>query len=113
MLSTTVLSTTAMSVFGNILALDETAVRGLSIAVAGMLIVMLALTFISLFIAASPRILAAVAKVYPEPVERHRKRPDPKGQGGDDEAVLAAIGFVLHTEFQRQCADETAATKKG
>ncbi|QDV81166.1 OadG family protein [Stieleria sp.] len=113
MLATTVLSTIVPSVFGNLLALDETAARGLSIAVAGMLIVMFALTFISLFIAASPRILAAVAKVYPEPVERHRKRPDPKGQSGDDEVVLAAIGFVLHTEFQRQCAAENAAIKKG
>ena len=78
-----------------------------------MLIVMLALTFISLFIAASPRILAAVAKVYPEPVERHRKRPDPKGQGGDDEAVLAAIGFVLHTELNKQIVAESAAMKRG
>ena len=56
MFATTVLASTVMTVFGNILALDETSVRGISIAVAGMLIVMLALTFISLFIAASPRI---------------------------------------------------------
>ncbi|QEG02723.1 Oxaloacetate decarboxylase, gamma chain [Stieleria maiorica] len=100
------LATKTLSVMGNLLAFDETALRGISIAVAGMLIVMLALILISLFIAASPRILAAVAKVYPEPVERHRKRTESKDRDGGEEAVLAAIGFVLHTEFQKQCASE-------
>ncbi|WP_182870331.1 OadG family protein [Stieleria mannarensis] len=106
MFATPVFATTPLSVLGYLLALDEIAVRGISIAVAGMLIVMLALIFISLFIAASPRILAAVAKVYPEPVERHRKRTETQDRDVNDEAVLAAIGFVLHTEFQKQCAGD-------
>jgi len=107
------LVSTVMLVFGNILALSETAEEGLSIAATGMLIVMLALTFISLFIAALPRILAAVAKVYPEPVERHAKRTHPEGSVADDEAVLAAIGFVLHTEFQKQLVGEKTGVNKG
>ena len=106
------LATTVMLVFGKFLALDETAIRGLSIAAAGMLIVMLALTFISLFIAGLPRILAAVAKVYPEPVERHVKRTHPESLVADDEAVLAAIGFVLHTEFQMQLVGKNTGVNK-
>jgi Na+-transporting methylmalonyl-CoA/oxaloacetate decarboxylase gamma subunit len=107
------LATTVRLVFGNILALDDISVRGLSIAATGMLIVMLALTFISLFIAGLPRILAAVAKVYPEPVERHGKRTHPENLVADDAAVLAAIGFVLHTEFQKQVEGENAGVNKG
>jgi Na+-transporting methylmalonyl-CoA/oxaloacetate decarboxylase gamma subunit len=95
------------------MALDETRIRGISIAMAGMLIVMLALTFISLFIAASPRILAAVARVFPEPVERHARRADIDSRVADDEAVVAAIGFVLHQEFQRQLASDNAKVNKG
>mgnify|MGYP001814021917 FL=1 len=77
-----------------------------------MLIVVMALSFISLFIAGLPRILAALAKIYPEPVARHGKRTHSETSVADDEAVLAAIGFVLHTEFQKLRANENPGENK-
>lgn len=85
---------------------DEASRRGLVIAVMGMAIVMIALTFISLFIASMPRILGGVAKVYPEREDPHARRAHSENLAEDDEAVLAAIGFVLHTEFQKQLANK-------
>ncbi|QDV68757.1 Oxaloacetate decarboxylase, gamma chain [Rosistilla carotiformis] len=74
-----------------------------SIALAGMLIVGLALVLICLFITALPRILAVAEKFWPEVEEHHgRTHPQSDSHVPDDDAVLAAIGFVLHQEFQRQ-----------
>jgi Na+-transporting methylmalonyl-CoA/oxaloacetate decarboxylase gamma subunit len=105
-------STTAGLVFESLLALDTTAIRGISIAATGMLIVVMALSLISLFIAGLPRILSALAKIYPEPVARHGKRTHSENSVTDDEAVLAAIGFVLHTEFQKLQANEIPGQKR-
>ena len=73
--------------------------NGLVVALVGLMIVFSALIFISLFIAALPHLLNKLAVIWPEvdePVAHH------ESQVADDNAVLAAIGFVLHTEFQRQ-----------
>tara|TARA_B110000495_G_C23000500_1_gene590376 strand:+ start:673 stop:1041 length:369 start_codon:yes stop_codon:yes gene_type:complete len=76
--------------------------NGLVVALVGLMIVFSALIFISLFIAALPHLLNKLAVIWPEvdePVAHHAHH---ESQVADDNAVLAAIGFVLHTEFQRQ-----------
>ena len=83
--------------------------RGFAIAIAGLIIVFTALLLISLFIASLPRVLTAVSRVWPETEEIHVRQSYPESQVPDDGAVLAAIGYVLHTELQRQLAlDETS-----
>ena len=74
---------------------------GVVIAAVGLLIVFVALVLISLFIATLPHVLVAVGKVWPEVSERHESEQS-DGESEDDVAVLAAIGFVLHTELQSQ-----------
>ncbi len=88
----------------------ETASDGATIALAGMLIVGFALTFISLFIAALPRCLAVIENFWPETDEAHGKKTHPESLVPDDGAVLAAIGFVLHTEMQKQLLHEKSAS---
>ncbi len=81
---------------------------GLAIAGVGLAIVFAALILISLFIATLPRALQMVSRVWPEVDEPHvleHSEEEPE----DDTAVLAAIGFVLHTEFQRQLHRENAS----
>ncbi|MCA9134365.1 MAG: hypothetical protein KDA45_14450 [Planctomycetales bacterium] len=88
-------------------ATGELLSRGLSIALVGLLIVFLALLLITLFIAAMPRLLIWIGYVWAESGEHHsHEKARPVGQVSDEEAVLAAIGFVLHTELQRQLAVE-------
>ncbi|MCP4173946.1 MAG: hypothetical protein GY758_24590 [Fuerstiella sp.] len=75
--------------------------EGIAIAGTGLLIVFAALVLITLFIAALPRILEAVAIVLPEVPDRHAAADASESLLPDD-AVLAAIGFVLHSELQKQ-----------
>lgn len=71
------------------------------IAATGLLIVFAALLLIALFIAALPKLLAAVSAHFPE--RQHKATADdPSRSLIPDEAVLAAIGFVLHTEVTKQ-----------
>ncbi|MCG8651934.1 MAG: hypothetical protein MI861_18990 [Pirellulales bacterium] len=86
---------------------------GIAIAIAGMVIVGVALSLISLFIASLPRVLAMLGTVWPETADTHGKQSHPESLVADDEAVLAAIGFVLHTEVQRQLAIESGADRRG
>jgi hypothetical protein len=67
-----------------------------------MLIVFCALILISLFIALLPRILGVISQYLPETEEPHESLSHPESQRLDDDAVIAAIGFVLHTELQKQ-----------
>ncbi len=76
--------------------------RGLAIAFSGLVIVFVALLLISLFIASLPKLLVVVAKVWPEVDEPHAIRNDSVEQPITDGHILAAIGFVLHTELQKQ-----------
>ncbi len=85
---------------------------GLAIAIAGLVIVYVALILISLFIASLPRILTLVNHVWPETIDGHREDGHPESQIADDTDVLAAIGFVLHTEFQRQLLAEPSPASK-
>ena len=88
------------------------AAEAFAIAFAGLLIVFSALILISLFIASLPWILEIVARYWPEVEEAPVPLSHPESQVPDNGAVLAAIGFVLHTEFQRQLESEEASGKK-
>ena len=67
-----------------------------------------ALVLISLFIATLPRVLALIGRLWPE-VDDHHGIDHVEVDEEEDLVVLAAIGFVLHTEFQRQLAGDTAS----
>ena len=75
--------------------------EGIPIAITGMVIVFAALVLITLFISALPRLLEAVAGVLPEVPDRQAP-VDASESLLPDEQMLAAIGFVLHTELQRE-----------
>jgi len=67
--------------------------QGLAIALTGMIIVFIVLIFISTFIVLLPKILAVIAKKFPE-TEGHFERTQEEEE--DDGPLLAAIAFVLH-----------------
>ena len=85
---------------------SEITTRGVAIAISGLVIVFVALILISVFIASLPRILEIVARFWPEVDEPHAVESHPESLVADDGHVLAAIGFVLHTEFQHQLSTE-------
>lgn len=95
----------AVMSWGVVLA-ESTASRGIAIAITGMVIVASALLLIITFISSLPKILAIVEKYFPEsdgPHARPAGRPShPESQVADDEAVIAAIGFVLHSQLQNK-----------
>lgn len=71
--------------------------QGISIAITGMVIVFFALTAISLFIAALPRILERVNRRWPEGGGHHGAAPTtPPAPAGVPAAVVAAIAFAVH-----------------
>lgn len=74
--------------------------EGIAIAVSGMMIVSLALVMIFIFIACLPKILALLETVWPESEGQHGSSSNESGHPEslvpDDDAVLAAIGYVLH-----------------
>lgn len=70
--------------------------RGIAIALTGMGIVAFALMLIIFFIMALPYVLAFVAEYFPETEDPHSRTSHPESQVPDDEAVLAAIGYVMH-----------------
>lgn len=82
--------------------------RGLAIAGSGLLIVFAVLILLSLFIAALPHMVGALERVLPEPDHSHGDHASgghPESQLPDD-AVIAAIGFVLHCEIQSEFNNE-------
>lgn len=70
--------------------------QGISIAITGMVIVFFALSVISLFIAALPRILALFARRWPETEGHHAVRSAAPSQQTVSNEVVAAIAMVLH-----------------
>ena len=64
--------------------------NGLNVSITGMLIVFCSLAIISIFIALLPRLLALVARRFPEKEEAAARAAEP------DERAIAAIGYVLH-----------------
>jgi len=76
--------------------------EGLGISITGICIVFAALILISLFIASLPHVRAALAAVLPPEVE-HQAAAAPAAKSNDhDEAVVAAIGFVLHARHRKK-----------
>ncbi|MCP4191586.1 MAG: OadG family protein [Planctomycetaceae bacterium] len=75
--------------------------NGIPIAMLGMVIVFSALVLISLAIAALPRLLNAISPYLPQVEEPHDGPAPAESTAGDEEAVIAAIGFVLHSEMQK------------
>jgi len=65
--------------------------QGLEVAFTGMFIVFLALATISFSIAMLPRVVAALGGMRPE----HPDNPTGTDAPQDDEAVAAAVGYVL------------------
>ena len=68
--------------------------QGLDIAFTGMFVVFLALTVISLCIAMLPKVMAVLGSILPE----RPQLPSDQEATHDDEAVAAAVGFVLDEE---------------
>ena len=77
--------------------------QGLSIAVTGMLIVFSTLLFISLFIVALPKILEKLKGILP-PETMHHTAVSETAVPEEEEAIVAAVGLVLHT--RRLARDE-------
>jgi Na+-transporting methylmalonyl-CoA/oxaloacetate decarboxylase gamma subunit len=84
--------------------------KGMAIAATGMIIVFTALLLITLFISALPRLLEMISTILPEVPDHHAPK-DASRSLLPDEAILAAIGFVLHTEMQREVGAEETAQK--
>ena len=93
-------------------ALESPMAQGASIAIAGILIVGVALSLISLFIAALPWALRVIARFWPEVDEPHGQKSHPESLVPDNDAVLAAIGYVLHCEFQKQLLSDSSSGPK-
>ena len=82
---------------------------GAVVAIVGLMIVFTALILITLFISALPKILEKISRVWPEVDEPVGHPTHSDSLLADDGAVLAAIGFVLHTEFQRQLESQDSS----
>ena len=66
--------------------------QGVGIALTGMVIVFSVLALISAFIVLLPKVLAVMAKKFPESAGHHAGHV----QAEDDGPLMAAIGFVMH-----------------
>ncbi len=75
--------------------------RGLSIAVTGLVIVFFALFMLTLFLAAMPHLSAVLDHYFPAHSHGRSASARPHSETADDTAVLAAIGFVLHHEYEK------------
>ena len=74
--------------------------NAIAIAITGMLIVFTALTLITVFIAALPRILTAIEPYLPAMEDHHHAPTTAESLPIDEGKIVAAIGHVLHTEMQ-------------
>jgi len=82
--------------------------NGIAITITGLLIVFAALTAISLFIGALPKLLHALGPYLPV-IESHHDLPPSKGRAakaasgeGVDPRLVAAIGWAVHTSRQAE-----------
>ena len=72
--------------------------QGFSIAITGMLIVFSALTLISVFVTALPKLLTSINRIWPESTPVTEARPSGALSGASDPTVVAAIGYALHQQ---------------
>lgn len=79
---------------------------GLTIAIAGMVVVFSALAVISLFIALLPSAMKQLHRIAPEREDRHAAASPPANPPvTEDESVAAAIGFAMHLHGQQAKAN--------
>jgi Na+-transporting methylmalonyl-CoA/oxaloacetate decarboxylase gamma subunit len=76
--------------------------RAVDIAVTGMLMVFMALALLTVFLTLLPRVLTWLHAVWPESGDRQAALAGADALLGDEDDVLAAIGFVLHAESQER-----------
>jgi Na+-transporting methylmalonyl-CoA/oxaloacetate decarboxylase gamma subunit len=76
--------------------------RAVEITVIGMLMVFAALALLTVFLTLLPRFLGWINAVWPERGDRHATLDAAAELLGDEDDVLAAIGFVLHVESREQ-----------
>jgi Na+-transporting methylmalonyl-CoA/oxaloacetate decarboxylase gamma subunit len=81
-----------------------TAADGISRSIVGMPIVFAALTLVARFIAALPKVLEALNDYLPDEHPHHHIGHGHAGEAepSEEESIIAALGFVLHSEFQKQ-----------
>ena len=75
--------------------------QGVAISIVGLSIVFSALVLVSLFIAVLPWILDKLSPWLPHVDESHDSPSIAESTGDDEKMVVAAIGYVLHTEMQK------------
>ncbi len=77
--------------------------QGIGLSITGMAIVFTALTLISVAIALLPKVLQCLAGILPtahhphSPAAASAAKPAATAPQTDDAAIVAAIGYVLHT----------------
>ncbi|MBM99492.1 MAG: hypothetical protein CMJ77_10225 [Planctomycetaceae bacterium] len=75
--------------------------EGVAISIVGLSIVFSALVLVSLFIAVLPWILDKLSPWLPHVDESHDAPSIAESTVDDEKMVVAAIGYVLHTEMQK------------
>ena len=81
--------------------------QGLNLSITGMTIVFTALTLISIAIALLPKVLQLLAGILPAAGGHHGQpaaaptKPAVSTPATDDHAIVAAIGYVLHTRLHK------------
>lgn len=80
---------------------NVTSEKGIIISIAGMIIVFSALTIISVFIAILPKVLEFLDPYLPSVKHDHAVPKAQKSLPSDEMQIVAAIGFVLHSEFKK------------
>jgi oxaloacetate decarboxylase gamma subunit len=78
-----------------------TQAKGVSIAVTGMLIVFFALMIITLFIRLLPVVLGHFEPYLPRLEPHGQPQTAAERLPVDNEKIVAAIGYVLHTEMEK------------
>ncbi|MDP6118544.1 MAG: OadG family protein [Planctomycetota bacterium] len=73
--------------------------NGISISIVGMLLVFIVLSLITALLTALPHVVEKLNEIYPPSQEHHA--PVQTSANDEEDAVLAAIGFVLHTQMAR------------
>lgn len=75
--------------------------NGVAISLVGLSIVFSALVLVSLFIAVLPKLLDLVSPYLPQVDESFEAPSIAESTVDDEKMVVAAIGYVLHTEMQK------------
>lgn len=75
--------------------------NGVSISLTGMLIVFIALSLISLVLAVLPHVVDKLNNFFPPARMHNAPAKAEAGAQAEEDTIMAAIGFVLHTQMTR------------